>query len=171
MRVRFLTLFILFSRILAAQEFVRNDSISLSLKTGINRLDFFSGVELTYLKNRLTFLVAIETGVNRTFFQRRFFPRASVGFGFSFKKEYVELQPILVFSQSFLNLTGQPSSLHHWTEANVGYRFSVGKKWKFVHEAMGGWMIERYSSVSISGNSKISTLGYYGSVGFARLVR
>jgi hypothetical protein len=143
----------------------------LSFKTGINRLDFFSGVELSCRKNHLIFLTALETGVNRTFFQQRVFPRASVGFGFLFKKQPMELQPMLMVSQSFLNLSSQQNSVHFWTECYFGYRFSVGKKWKFVNEVMGGWMIERYASVSSNGYKNIGTLGYYGSVGLARLIR
>lgn len=164
-------LLLLSLRVSFAQQVSSDSSFQCSLKTGITRLDFFSGLEGVYCDEHLVFLSSFELGVNRTFFQQHIFPRASVGFGYRFVIGPMQFDPLMMFSQSILKLSTSDNSRHYWTECYMGYRFAIGKKWKFVNEIMCGWMSERYL-VNTSGAKKtFGTFGYYGSLGLARNIR
>ena len=168
----YLFLLLLFhSKLSLTQQLPVDSSFNLVLKTGINRLDFFGGLEGAYNMRRFVFSSSLETGVNRTFFQQRIFPRASVGFGYQFFRGRMKFEPLVMVSQSWLKLSSSKNSDHFWTECYVGYRFTIGKKWKFVNEVMGGWMNERFFVENSGTNKAFGTVGYYGSFGLARVIR
>jgi len=154
-----------------AQEVNRDSSTQFALKTAITRLDFFVGTEINLCRQRLVLNGSLELGINRTFFQQRFFPRASVGFGYRFANEKLALEPLLMISQSALRLSRQHNSVHSWTETYLGYRFTWGGNWKLVNEIMAGWMTERYKVQSSGTFQTVGTFGYYGSIGLVRILR
>lgn len=155
----------------SAQEVERDSSLQFALKIAITKLDFFVGPELAYYKNRLVFFGSTEVGINRTFFQQRVFPRASIGFGYRFGKDKLALEPLVMISQSALRLSRKYNSVHSWTESYLGYRFSWGGNWKFVNEIMAGWMTERFRVQSSNTFQTVGTLGYYGSIGVVKIIR
>ena len=168
----YLFLLLLFiSKLSLTQQLQLDSSLNVGFKTGINRLDFFSGVEGVCSMRRFVFISSLETGINRTFFQQRIFPRASVGFGYQFFRGRMQLEPLVMFSQSWLKLSSNKNSDHFWTECYVGYRFTIGTKWKLVNEVMGGWMNERFFVENSGKNKSFGTVGYYGSLGLARVIR
>ena len=91
-------LLLLSLRVSFAQQVSSDSSFQCSLKTGITRLDFFSGLEGVYCDEHLVFLSSFELGVNRTFFQQHIFPRASVGFGYRFVIGPMQFDPLMMFS-------------------------------------------------------------------------
>jgi hypothetical protein len=168
----YLLLLLLFLSIQSfAQQLPVDSSFNLTLKTGINRLDFFSGVEGVFNRRQFVFITSLETGINRTFFQQRIFPRASIGFAYRVFHGRLQLEPLAMISQSWLKLSSSENSDHFWTECSLGYRFTIGKKWKFVNEIMGGWMSERFFVETSGVNKAFGTVGYYGSLGLARVIR
>ena len=171
MKVAFLCLFfLLLSRIFTAQDLNRDSSFQLAFKTSVTRLDFFVGPELSYTNKRLIFVGSIETGINRTFFQNRLFPRISIGFGYHYVVKDMAVEPLIMISQSVLKLSDQQNSRHSWTESYLGYRFTIGGNWKFVNEIMGGWIAESYPVQSKHSTKVAGTFGYYGSIGLVRVV-
>ncbi len=154
-----------------AQQLRSDSSFQCSVKTGVSRLDFFTGLEGVYCDEHLIFLSSMEIGVNRTFFQQRIFPKASIGFGYRFTKGALQFEPLIMVSQSMLKLSDSHYSRHYWNECYAGYRFAIGKKWKFVNEIMYGWMTERYYVNTFGAYKIFGTFGYYGSLGLARTIR
>lgn len=171
MKASFLCLFfLLLSRIFAAQDLNRDSSFRLALKIGVTRLDFFLGPELSFINKRLLFIGSVETGVNRTFFQQRVFPRVSIGFGYHYVVKELGLEPLIMISHSVLKLSDHQNSRHSWTESYLGYRLTIGGNWKFVNEIMGGWIAESYPVHSKHSTKVAGTFGYYGSIGVVRVV-
>jgi len=171
MRLFVFCLLSLLVRTSSAQEVKRDSSLQFALKTAVTKLDFFVGPELAYYKNRLVFFGSTELGINRTFFQQRVFPRASIGFGYRFGKDKLALEPLVMISQSALRLSRKHNSMHTWMEFYLGYRFSCGDYWKLVNEIMAGWMTERFRVQSSNTFQTVGTLGYYGSIGVVRIIR
>ena len=131
-------------------------------------MDLFSGLRVSRQISRLEPAVSFEMGINRTFFQSRFFPRGSVGLNVSLiEMERFRLGPAFSYSYSFLKVNKMVGSIHQWNEMYGGYALSWGKTWRFCHSAMTGLMNERFRSQITEKKEGVNTLGYYFSFGVA----
>ena len=113
----------------------------------LHPIDFWHTFEFQAHLKKVSPLFSVGYGINRTLFQRRFFPHFCV-----------EL-PIKLISSSKFNLGVGPSvktyflqlnraekSMHFWHEYMLGYRISYGKRWKFTHGSAAGFRMERFQS-------------------------
>lgn len=141
---------------------------SISLSTAINRMDLYSGVRLGKQTHRIETGFSLESGINRTIFQTRFFPRITFdGSYFFLQRETVQLGPVLSYSYSLLQINKESGSFHHWNECYGGYSLSIGKTLRFRHTLTAGWMNERFRSQISQEKEGVSTLGFYSSIGLS----
>lgn len=102
-----------------------------------NDADFFSGVTYKPLfsknvdsQQRISFepFVSLQTGIIRTFFQKRFYPTVSVGSSFYFyEKKYFSVGPRLSVDYMLLNVNRINNDFLHRTHYTIGYQFKIGK--------------------------------------------
>jgi hypothetical protein len=129
-------------------------------------MDFFSGITYTRKNKILVPYVSFQTGINRTYFQSRFFPRITVGTTYEiFNKGKFYLAPCLSYSYSLLNLNKKTQDFHHWNEVYSGIKWSVGKKWRFTNTIQGGWMNERFKSQLTNSSIGANSVGFYTEIG------
>lgn len=102
------------------------DSVSYSLSTNLqyHPHDFFFNLQFSRQKQRVVHALDLGFGINKTIFQRRFFPKMSYEFGMNFKLvDWLALQPGVRFSYSFLDVRyPKKNPFIHVTEY-----FAVGK--------------------------------------------
>lgn len=135
---------------------------------GMNRLDFFSGC---YYSKELRFIqpfASAEFGVNRSIFQKRLFPRLTVGAKyFAVDKENFHFGPYISHSYSFLKINANSSHFHHWNELYIGTRTEVGDKWRFTNSIATGWMNERFYSQTTQRVTGVNSIGFFANIGFS----
>ena len=140
----------------------------LGITTGINRMDFFTGLQGTWTKQRWQYNVQLEIGMNRTFFQQRIFPRISGGIGFSFiQRDWFQMVAQLNYAYSFLKIYALSKHYNHWNELYGGIKFVLGKKIKFFALVSSGWMNELYYNDLKNKYTGLHSLGYYGQIGLS----
>ena len=86
--------------------FAQNATVNrIGLQGGMNRMDFQIGARYTYDKHSVKPFAILEFGINRTIFQKRFFPRLSVGADYSvIKSSMIQFGPQLSYSYSILKI-------------------------------------------------------------------
>jgi hypothetical protein len=152
-----------------AQNLASNDlKKQVGFAFGMSRLDFFSGFyyskELRYIQP----FASAEFGVNRSVFQKRFFPRLSVGancFVISTKKFH--FGPYISHSYSFLKVNANSNHFHHWNELYIGTRTEVGNKLRFTNSIATGWMNERFYSQTTNRVTGVNSLGFFANIGLS----
>jgi hypothetical protein len=144
------------------------DGYVVSLQTSMNRMDLYSGIRFGTEFGRWEGGVSVETGINRTFIQSRFYPRVTAGLNLNIvNKDKFRVGPALSYSYSMLRVNKNTGSIHHWNEVYGGYVLSCGKTWRFCHSAMTGLMNERFISQVTTKRTGVNTLGFYISFGMA----
>jgi hypothetical protein len=141
---------------------------TLTYALGMTRMDFFSGFEYGKQIYNWKPFASMEIGVNRTFFQKRFFPRLSVGSAYFFlNKEKLHLGPQLSYSFSILNVNKNTNHFHQWNEIYFGSRLEVGSKFRFTNVISGGWMNERFYNQLNNERDGVNSLGFYINFGIS----
>lgn len=143
------------------------DNQSLNYRLNVTRFDFFSGVEYSRSYKALQPYVAFEIGINRTIFQRRFFPKMIIGLTYDLiKNEKILLGPTIHTAYSLLKVNRNSGHFHHWNELMMGIRFETGNKWKYIFIAEYGFVGESYFDQNSQEKELIGTHGYLISMGF-----
>lgn len=152
-----------------AQNHSTNDSKKqVGLAFGMSRLDFFSGCYFSKEFRNVQPFTSAEFGVNRSIFQKRIFPRLSVGVKyFAVDKEKFHFGPYISHSYSFLKINANSSHFHHWNELYVGTRTEVGDKWRFTNSIATGWMNERFYSQTTKKITGVNSLGFFANIGLS----
>lgn len=140
----------------------------ISLNLGMNRLDFQSGIAYGYCWDRLQVISSLEVGTNRSIFQRRIFPRLTIGGAYKLISKYnFCFGPQLTFSHSMLKLNKVSTHLNTWNEIYLGTRMELGTKWRFIYSMAAGWQNERYFNTYLNRKSSVNSLGFNVNVGLA----
>lgn len=156
-----LFLFIILSCKAQAQHF-------LDLNFGVNKFDFFTGLDYSRSYGRSLPNVGLTFGVNRTFFQGRIYPRISIGNTFHFvDREKFKLGPNVRYSYSFLQVNRAESRWHQWHEVMTGVHLRYGSKLMFVFELEGGWMAERFYDQIKESKRTHHLIAYWSSIGLS----
>jgi hypothetical protein len=141
-------------------------SNSIHCRVDITRLDFFTGVEYTKRLQNFYPYVAAECGINRTFFQQRFYPKVMLGSSYDLiKNEKILLGPTIHYAYSALKINRSSSYFHQWHELTGGIRFEAGLKWKFIFSAEYGVFTERYFDQVIKDKKNVCASSYVTSMG------
>lgn len=150
---------------LVAQDSLKN---SIAIHFGMNRLDFFTGVQYSKKINQLNAFSSFEVGVNRTIFQKRFFPRISFGASyFMLNKQKVSIGPQLSWSYSVLKINKNTDHLNQWNEIYLGAKIEIGSRLRFTNVISGGWMNERYFSQLTNKRAGVNSMGFYVNIGLS----
>lgn len=157
---------VIFTILLLHQLFVSGQS-EIGLNVNYSRLDAFHGVEYTHTFNRYSIHVGIDVGVNRTYLQKRFFPRMKAGIGYSvIAKEKFKLQPILQYTYAILQFNKLPKAFAHYHETLTGLRWRYGKKWQIGQTLLIGAIWERSYNTLFKKSTTASALGYTAQIDF-----
>jgi hypothetical protein len=153
--------------------FAQNHSINDSKKQvglafGMSRLDFFTGCYFSKEFRIVQPFASVEFGVNRSIFQKRIFPRLSVGVNyFVVSSEKFHFGPYISHSYSLLKINANSTHFHHWNELYFGTRTEVGDKWRFTNSIATGWMNERFYSQTIKSVTNVNSLGFFANIGLS----
>jgi hypothetical protein len=157
-----LVFFVLFSQQFAhAQESNR----SITYAFGMTRFDFFTGFEYHQKLGKFDPFCGFEVGVNRTFFQQRFFPKVKIGTNYYLlRKDRFLLGPSLNYGYSLLNVNKSTSSYHRWHELMGGFRFLYGRNFKIGFTLLGGWTAERFPNQLTNTSATVHSSAYHGAI-------
>ncbi len=109
--------------------------------------DFFMGVGMqkSISKHRLS--AQFYSGVNRTFFQQRFYPKLDLHYGFDlFEKIPFRVLPEIHLTGSFLNISAEYRQIASYLETTAGMTIGVGRKNQWLLNAQFGPMWSRYQA-------------------------
>ena len=169
---RFL-LFFLFIFLATFSYFAQSHSINdlkkqVGLAFGMSRLDFFSGCYFSKEFRNVQPFTSAEFGVNRSIFQKRIFPRLSVGLNyFVVSTKKFHFGPYISHSYSFLKVNANSNHFHHWNELYIGTRTEVGNKLRFTNSIATGWMNERFYSQTTNRVTGVNSLGLFANIGLS----
>ena len=145
--------------------FANSQKSELGIRVSYARMDLFNGVHYTRAFSRFKQDAAFEWGVNRTYLQRRFFPRITLGSSYAIiEKKAFNFAPIASYGYACLNTNLQSKGFHQWHEIYGGFNLGVGTKWKGGITFSGGWLMEQYFNAYLNRQALIHTLGFNGSV-------
>lgn len=150
------------------QNSIAQDSLfrKVDVHFGMTRMDFFTGVQYSMQVHQWQPFVMLETGINRTFFQNRIYPRVSLGSAYFFlKKGKYKFGPQVSYSYSVLRINKNTSHYHQWNEVYLGSRIEFGSKFRFTNVISGGWMNERFYNQLTNKRSGVNALGFYFNFG------
>lgn len=160
-RFVYTTVFIFLASLNYAQE-----TSSIELTVGISKFDFFSTLNYTKPFGKLSPHASLGFGINRTFFQNRFYPRFTIGSTYKIlQKNKFSIGPRLDYSYSFLNVNRNANTWHRWHELNGGLDLKLGGKLFYCMTVQAGIGWERYPNQYTNGSDAVFFFGYYGSMG------
>lgn len=158
---------VIFTLFLLHQMFVCGQS-EIGLNVNYSRLDAFHGVEYTHAFKRYSIHAGLDVGVNRTYLQKRFFPRIITGFSYAaVQKEKFKLQPIIQYSYAPLLFNKENRTFAHYHELSTGIRWRYGKKWKIGQTLLVGALWERGYNTIYQRSKTSTTLGYTAQIDFS----
>lgn len=165
-RLLCISLFIIFCpNVLVAQDSLKNQ---IGISGGMNRMDFMSGVNYSREINQFQVFSSVEFGINRTIFQKRIFPRLSIGSSyFLFESPNFRIGPQLSYSYSSLKVNNNTDHFHQWNEIYLGSRIEIGSRIRFTNVIAGGWMNERYFNQLTNRKAGVNTMGFYFNLGIS----
>jgi hypothetical protein len=136
-------------------------SQSIYFTQSFQKFDNFSMLNWLVKRNKIIFDVSFGVGLNRTFYQKRFFPQAQIGFGYSvFSFRNCELSP--EFNVGFSSFSS--IERHYFSSFKVGYFFQFGKKFLLIHRLNGGLLNERFIN-SLDKITSANTIDWQFSLG------
>lgn len=142
--------------------FAQNATVNrVGLQGGMNRMDFQIGATYTFDKYSVKPFAVVEFGINRTIFQKRFFPRLSVGADYSVIKNSVfQFGPQLSYSYSILKINKSSSHVNQFNELYGGLYFCYGRKVQVKMALLTGWQNERFYSTYLGKHEGANSLGF-----------
>jgi hypothetical protein len=136
-------------------------SISLSHSFSIQKFDNFLLHSIEIDLKRISFYSSIGFGVNRTFFQNRFFPQINIGLGYALIKRQ-KLSISSNVQSSFF--TFKAIDRHYFTSFQLGYCMKYGKKLFLINRAGTGILNEKFKN-KMGKTTSASTFHYQFSIG------
>lgn len=134
---------------------------TVSTSLSITRFDFFHAFEYEFQPSKFAFSAGLGYGINRTIFQKRFYPRMTLGSTYYWlNKERFQIGPHINYAFSFIRLT-PASKLNEWNELNAGLQWSYGNKWKIGQTIVLGYVSESHYSTIENKRVHARTLNYF----------
>ena len=144
------------------------DSISWSVSSSFSmtKMDFFTGIQAYRNINHWSIGSGIETGVNRTFFQQRFFPKIAVFGIYKFVvKPSLSIYALGNYAFSFCKFNQMSDSFHYWNEIYGGIGVEFGNRFRPFLNTSLGLLQESFRSLFDNEILKFNTLGFQGTIG------
>ena len=132
----------------------------------MTRMDFFAGIQGVRNINHWSVGAGIETGVNRTFFQQRFYPKISLFGNYQFIiKSRFRFYALGSYALSFCKINNLNDSFHYWSEIYGGIGIDFGNRIRpFINTSIG--LIEESFKNSFENKIlRFNTLGFQGAIG------
>lgn len=140
----------------------------VALSLGMNRFDLQLGAGYAYNIKQFQVHGKFDIGINRTFFQQRFFPKISVGGSYDvFKNEVYFLGPQINLSFYTLNYNLDVGKPTFWLDALPGIQFAYGTKWKAILNGFIGPAWQWDHSLNEDKYIKTFFVNFEGSIGCA----
>jgi hypothetical protein len=134
----------------------------ISFQTCVNKMDVFSGLNYEVEVSKFNYFASIETGIIKSVFQNRIFPRSTLGVNyFLIKKEHFRLLPEISYSFSFLNIDVN----HYWNEYYFGYKVLFGNRIQLFQSTKIGLMNEIFQSELLDKRQSVNCFGYNIAIG------
>lgn len=149
--------FVLFNySVSLAQEYRVSSSV------GVTRFDFFHSVDFTLQQQKWELSTGFAYGINRTYFQQRFFPKVQFQTEYNFiHRPKFELGPCIYTSFSWLKVNKSSKHFTNWGEFFGGISWSYGGKWKVGQTITAGYFTESYFSTLIQKRDRVGSWGYF----------
>lgn len=131
-----------------------------------NELDFFFLAQYGTQFNKLECKIDLGFGINRTVFQKRFFPV----FGFSttynfFNKSIISLGPTLLAQFSVLKVHAETKHFDTYSNLSGGYTFAVGNRLKFYQSTFFGYYSNRFFSTYLNDYKSVKNWRFSTQIG------
>lgn len=116
---------------------------SVFFTQSFQKFDNFSMLSYCLTNNNLFFTPSLGVGVNRTFYQQRFFPQLQIGIGYKvINRNKISISPeINTLFSSFSTI-----ERHFFSSFQVGYSFQYGQKIYLLHRLNAGILNERFKN-------------------------
>jgi hypothetical protein len=157
--VRFLILIVSF---IPFHYFAQNSYVNRAgLQVGLNRMDIQFGINYTFDRFAIKPLASFDVGVNRTFFQNRFFPRFSIGAEYCLVKEKkIQFGPQFTYACSLLKVIKTSNHVNQFNEVYGGLYLCYGNRVQLKISVLTGWQNERFYSVYAKKKESANTVGF-----------
>jgi hypothetical protein len=163
----FIVLVFIFQTLRVEGQVLKTAALDFSL--GMNRIDFFTTIN--YSKNssaNFKYSASVGLGVNRTFFQRRLFPRFGLEIQYAFfERPCFSLSPLFSLNYSVLRILNAQLYFNQWIEAYVGLQWELGKgKVRFIQSNALGLMHERFPNEGKPAQKQgYNSFGFFTNIG------
>ena len=138
----------------------------VSSSFSMTNLDFFVGFQALNVWDRWSFGLGLETGVNRTIFQQRFFPKVSVIGNFTFfRRPWVNIFISGNYALSVCKINQSTDSFHYWNEVYSGLGLEFGRRFRPFLCASTGLLHESFRNKVQNKLFGFNTLGFQGTIG------
>jgi len=157
MKSWFVLLFILINcLVLFAQEH------RLSTSIGVTRYDYFHSIDYSIKNKKLEASAGAGYGINRSYFQQRFFPKLQLLVGYNFfQQPKFEFGPSFYTSFSWLKINKLSDRFTNWNEFFGGFSWSYGRNWKIGQTICAGYFTESFFSTLLNERDRVGNWGYY----------
>lgn len=124
-------------------------------------MDFFTGCAIQKQFNRIQPYTQFQFGINRSIFQRRFYPRLTLGCESALSStDKFNIGPDVAVSFSLLQFNKHAHLYQKVLELYAGYSLNYGKKIKIGQSTKGGWFNEYIPGTKELNSLHVSTFGY-----------
>ena len=129
-------------------------------------MDFFTGIQAYKNINRWSICAGIETGVNRTFFQKRVYPKISIIGSYRFiSKSSFNFYILGNYAFSLCEINQISDSFHYWNEIYGGFGIEFGNRFRPFLNTSTGLIQEFFHSNFDNKILRFNTLGFQGTIG------
>jgi hypothetical protein len=162
-----LILFFLLSLNSIAWSGVRDSSDwIISYNFSMTKMDFFTGFQGLKTINNWSLGLGLETGVNRTFFQQRFYPKIQLITNYTFvRKSWIRMFASGNYGFSFCKVNQLSNATHFWNEWYCGLGFEFGKRIRPYINASAGLLQEAFMGNNEARILRFNTMGFQGTIG------
>ncbi len=138
----------------------------VSSSFSMTRMDFFTGIQVCKNIQHWSIGAGIETGVNRTFFQKRSFPKISIIGNYRLiSKSSFRFYICGNYAFSLCKINQNSDSFHYWNEIYSGLGVEFGNRFRPFINASSGLIQESFQSNFENKMLRFNTLGFQGTIG------
>jgi hypothetical protein len=146
MRLILLSVLVCIASFVQSQRFT-DSTWALSTVFQYHPYDFFVGVGMQKSVSKHRFGAQFYSGVNRTFFQQRFYPKLDIQYGFDlFEKTIIHVIPELHLAGSLLNISADDKQIACYIETTAGMTLGVGRINQWLLNVQFGPMWSKYEA-------------------------
>jgi hypothetical protein len=161
-------LFLFISVFAISQERIQKKYIQTNFSYQL--LDFFLTEQIGFQNNNFSSEFGVGFGVNRSVFQRRFFPKLDVKINQSLLNSIfpVKLNVFLSYSFSALKVNKQSNNVHYFNELLTGFSIGYGKKLVLLISPELGLLNELFFNRKLNQHYSFTGVNYRFSIGLKK---